>query len=144
MNTKVFKLLLSFILLSVSLQAQITKQPISWSYNLVKESGNVLRIEIKGVIDPSRSEWHIYGLGPYDNGPTPTTLIVESLSGDKKDIELLGKTSLLTPEKVKFDEMFQMEIGICEDKVVLGQKVKVLSADSVSVRAIVEWQACDD
>lgn len=144
MNTKVFKLLLSFILLSVSLQAQITKQPISWSYNLVNESGNVLRIEIKGVIDPSRSEWHIYGLGPYDNGPTPTTLIVESLSGDKKDIELLGKTSLLTPEKVKFDEMFQMEIGICEDKVVLGQKVKVLSADSVSVRAIVEWQACDD
>lgn len=126
--------------------AQPTSQPVTWSYSVVAEVSGVFRIELRGDFDKERPEWHIYGLGPYDNGPTPTSLAVEAsgTSANSGSFELVGKPYLLTPEKRKYDEMFGMEIGICEDKVIIAQKVRVLSADSVSLLAIVEWQACDD
>ena len=126
--------------------AQRVEQPVSWSYNVIAEGNAVFRVEVIGRFDPERPEWHIYGLGPYDNGPTPTSLVVEAAGALAKasSFELVGKPYLLTPEKRKYDEMFGMEIGICEDKVIIAQKVRVLSADSVSLLAIVEWQACDD
>ncbi len=167
--------------------SQPTSQPVSWSCGVVAEGGGVFRIEIRGDFDPERPEWHIYGLGPYENGPTPTSLVVEaavaggvgaggaggagggagggadaggadaggaggagvadgsgSTRGDSFAFELVGGPYLITEEYRKYDEMFGMEIGICEVKVVIAQKVRVLSADSVALLAIVEWQACDD
>ncbi|MDD2426811.1 MAG: thioredoxin family protein [Eubacteriales bacterium] len=163
---------------------QPTSQPVSWSCGVVAEGGGIFRVEVRGDFDPERPEWHIYGLGPYENGPTPTSLVVEAAvgfgaagggggaaaaaddaaggaaaggaggvgvtdgsgttRGDSSAFELVGGPYLLTEEYRKYDEMFGMEIGICEDKVVIAQKVRVLSADSVALLAIVEWQACDD
>ena len=147
---KFFQILL--IVLSTSLipvsgtWAQRVEQPVKWSINSDKGEDGILLIKLTGNFDPERPEWHIYGLGPYDNGPTPTSLVVEAsgASANSGSFELVGKPYLLTPEKRKYDEMFGMEIGICEDKVIIAQKVRVLSADSVSLLAIVEWQACDD
>lgn len=115
-------------------------QPIVWSSKIVALENNLYEIQIIGVLDENRSEWHIYDLGPYVDGPTPTTLVFDNLKG----AELIGKPYLLTKAKKKFDEMFGMEIGICEENVIVAQKIKVTSPDSVSILAIIEWQACDD
>lgn len=144
MNTRILKLLLPLVLLSVTIQAQITKQPISWTYNVVQESTDLFRIEIKGTIDSNQSEWHIYGLGPYENGPIPTSLIIEGVGTNAKKIQKVGSIHLMTHEKIVFDQMFGMEIGICEKDIIIAQKIKIISADSVSINAIVEWQACDN
>lgn len=122
------------------LQAQMVAQPIAWSTKIVALENNTFEIQIIGTIDEDKSEWHIYDLGPYVDGPTPTTLTIEPAKG----FELVGKPYMLTKSKKKFDEMFGMEIGICEERAVFAQKVKVTSTDSVSFLAIIEWQACDD
>ncbi len=122
------------------LRAQMVAQPIAWSTKIVALENNTFEIQIIGTIDEDRSEWHIYDLGPYVDGPTPTTLTFDIAKG----AELVGKPYMLTKSKKKFDEMFGMEIGICEERAVFAQKVKVTSADSVSFLAIIEWQACDD
>ncbi|MDD2419276.1 MAG: thioredoxin family protein [Bacteroidales bacterium] len=141
-------LLLSLFVISLfcfsPLTAQRVEQPIRWKYEIGKSTDNQFIIKLTGDLDPNRPEWHIYGLGPYENGPTPTSLVVEAANGNASAFELVGGPYLLTEEYRKYDEMFGMEIGICEDKVVIAQKVRVLSADSVALLAIVEWQACDD
>lgn len=126
--------------------AQRIEQPVKWSINYEIDSDGIILIKLTGNFDPERPEWHIYGLGPYDNGPTPTSLVVEATGApaNSGSFELKGKPYLLTREKLKYDEMFGMEIGICEEKVIIAQKVRVLSADSVALLAIVEWQACDN
>ncbi len=163
MRYRVFFSVVLIILGFSTLYGQPTKQPVTWSYDVVAEGGGVFRIEVRGDFDPERPEWHIYGLGPYENGPTPTSLVVEAAigcgagaggagsadgsgitRGNVSAFELVGEPYLLTEEYRKYDEMFGMEIGICEVKVVIAQKVRVMSADSVSLQAIVEWQACDD
>jgi len=125
---------------SKEISAQMVAQPIAWSSKVVALENNVFEIQIIGTIDEDRSDWHIYDLGPYVDGPTPTTLTIEPAKGT----ELVGKPYMLTKSKKKFDEMFGMEIGICEERAVFAQKVKVTSADSVSLLVIIEWQACDD
>jgi thiol:disulfide interchange protein DsbD len=135
-----FTLLLTLTFFKTELSAQMVTQPIVWSSKIVALENNLYEIQIIGVLDENRSEWHIYDLGPYVDGPTPTTLVFDNLKG----AELIGKPYLLTKAKKKFDEMFGMEIGICEENVIVAQKIRVTSPDSVSILAIIEWQACDD
>jgi thiol:disulfide interchange protein DsbD len=147
---KLFRILLIVLYTSLipvsGIWAQRVEQPVRWSINTEKGEDGIFLIKLTGNFDAERPEWHIYGLGPYENGPTPTSFVVESTGALAKtsSFELVGKPYLLTQEKRKYDEMFGMEIGICEEKVIIAQKVRVLSADSVSLLAIVEWQACDD
>ncbi|MDP3437572.1 MAG: hypothetical protein Q8S04_10030, partial [Bacteroidales bacterium] len=65
-------------------------QPIVWSSKIVALENNLYEIQIIGVLDENRSEWHIYDLGPYVDGPTPTTLVFDNLKG----AELIGKPYL--------------------------------------------------
>ncbi len=136
-----FTLLVASALFSYTgLSAQMTAQPLNWSTKIVTLENNTYEIQIIGIFDEGKSEWHIYDLGPYEDGPTPTALTFELTKG----VELVGKPYMLTKSKKQFDDLFGMEIGICEDKAVFAQKVKVSATDSVSFLAIIEWQACDD
>lgn len=138
-------LYLSFLLISFSFytksNAQRIEQPVVWKSSVVKLQDNLYQIQITGTLDENRPEWHLYDLGPYENGPTPTTLTIES---NQKGFELIGKPELLTKSIKQFDEMFGMTIGICEEKLTVAQKVRITAPDSISLLAIIEWQACDD
>ncbi|MEN6618855.1 MAG: thioredoxin family protein [Rikenellaceae bacterium] len=123
-----------------ALMAQMITQPLSWSIQVNPVNANIYEIAVIGVIDESRSEWHIYDLGPYTDGPNPTSLTLELSSG----VKLVGSNYLLTKVKKVFDEMFGMEIGICEGKIIVAQKVEVTAKDSVEIDAIVEWMTCDN
>ncbi|MDD4656897.1 MAG: protein-disulfide reductase DsbD family protein, partial [Bacteroidales bacterium] len=139
-------LYLSLLLLSLTFytnsSAQRIEQPVEWKSSVVKLEENLYQIKLIGTLDIDRPEWHLYDLGPYQDGPTPTTLTIET---EPKGFELVGKPELLSRSIKKFDPMFGMEIGICEEDLIVAQTIRVTSAtDSVSILAIIEWQACDN
>ena len=94
-------------------------------------------MQFHGAIE---GKWHIYDLGPYDGGPNPTILKIEEVAG----IKLVGTPYIKSDVHKAFDEMFNMEIGTCENGVVLAQKVEVSSASPITLTANIEWQACDN
>ncbi|MFA5849890.1 MAG: hypothetical protein WC833_08400 [Bacteroidales bacterium] len=125
--------------IAYELSAQIVSQPITWRSKTVTFENNIHEIQIVGTFDEEYREWHIYDLGPYKDGITHTSLSIDSIDG----VKLIGKTYLITKAMKTFDELLGMEIGICEDIVVVAQKVNVTSVDSVTFKACVKWQACD-
>ena len=129
----VFLCLLSF---TNPLCAQIL-DPVSWSYNVKPLEGN--RYELRFVAEMDIS-WHIYDLGPYENGPTPTSFTF-SPAGSQS---LVGELVLLNPPKRTMDAVFKMNIGYCSDEAVFVQVVEVTAGAPTVFVAVVEWQACDD
>lgn len=129
--------LLLGILLSLPMVAQ-PQQPVSWKASAVQVEGNVYEVRLVGTIDGS--EWHIYDLGPYKDGPNATSLTID-LKGNAK---LVGKPFITSKVNTHFDEMFGMEIGTCGDKVTVCQRVEVLKTSESTVTATIEWQACNE
>jgi thiol:disulfide interchange protein DsbD len=125
---------------SYKLSAQIVSQPVTWRSKIVTFEKNIHEIQIVGAIDEDCGEWHIYDLGPYNDSLTPTSLTIEAIEG----VVLIGKPYLLSKAMKSFDEILGMEIGICKDSIVVAQKIKVTSIDSVAFIAVIKWQACDN
>jgi len=137
---KLFLLTLVSLLLGSSLMAQMVSQPLSWSSKVVHIEGNIYEVQAIGIFDVDKTDWHIYDLGPYQDGPNPTALTLVLPSG----VKLVGKPYIASKVKKIFDTMFNMEIGICEEKVVVAQKVEVTSSDSTQILATIEWMTCDN
>ena len=128
------------LLLGSSLMAQMVSQPLSWSSKVVHIEGNIYEVQAIGIFDIDKTDWHIYDLGPYQDGPNPTALTLDLPSG----VKLVGKPYIASKVKKIFDTMFNMEIGICEEKAVVAQKVEVTSSDSTQILATIEWMTCDN
>lgn len=148
MNSKLKNILYLFLffftLFSIPLNAQLINQPIKWSSRFVDLGAGLYEIQITGVISDDKKDWHIYDLGPYTDGPTPTSLVIILPQTKDSNAQIEGLPYLLTPVKQKFDEMFGMEIGVCQDRVTVAQKIRVKGVDSIKVIAVIEWQACDN
>ena len=129
--------LFAVIFLSVSnlLSAQFGDNPVSWSSKVVKADNNIYEIELKGSMG---SEWHIYDLGPYKDGPIATTLTISGGNG----VKAVGAPYIKTTVHKEFSSSFGMEIGTAGDGVVIAQKVSVSSAEPTSVTVTLEWQTC--
>ncbi len=125
-------------LFSVNAFAQMMEQPITWRSSLEKVDGNVYEVLIQGEI--ADTQWHIYDLGPYEGGPNPTVLTVET-NGNAK---IVGKPYIKTKVVKHMDEMFGMEIGYCEEKVVVAQKIELIKDTETEILAVIEWQACNN
>ncbi|MBQ8034923.1 MAG: thioredoxin family protein [Bacteroidales bacterium] len=128
---------LIFFACTTVVYAQSFDQPVSWSSQVEQIGENLYEMQFHGAIE---GKWHIYDLGPYDGGPNPTVLKIEEVAG----IKLVGTPYIKSDVHKAFDEMFNMEIGTCENGVVLAQKVEVSSASPVTLTANIEWQACDN
>ncbi len=128
---------LIFFACTTAVYAQSFDQPVSWSSQVEKIGENLYEMQFHGAIE---GKWHIYDLGPYDGGPNPTVLKIEEVAG----VKLVGTPYIKSDVHKAFDEMFNMEIGTCENGVVLAQKVEVSSASPVTLTANIEWQACDN
>ncbi len=135
---KLLTLLTLSLLFVPVLFGQMTEQPVKWQSKLVEKGGNLYEVQIIGQID--NKEWHIYDLGPYVDGPIPTSLKIEH-SGN---VKLSGKNYMLTPAKKAFDDIFQMEIGTINGKIIVAQKIELTKDTKSKIKAIIEWQACND
>lgn len=134
---KLKKLFLSLLLSIFALNVFAQDNPVSWSSKVVNVKDNVYEILFTATI---QGKWHIYDLGPYQDGPIPTTVAISGGQG----VKVVGKPYLKTKAHRYFDQMFNMEIGTCENGTIIAQKVEVSNSAATEITALLEWQTCDD
>ena len=137
-RTLPFKLLLSALLLlpAIGLEAQ-KPDPVAWETSVESMGEDVYLLRIEARIE---APWHIYDMGPYEGGPNPTTISFES----NPDAELIGGIAEPAPPRRVRDELFGMEIGTYASKAVFTQRVRLKKAGDITLKATVEWMACDE
>ena len=111
------------------------RQPVKWTVSTQKVKKNVYEVKAEGRI---RSGWHIYDLQEYKGGPNPT---VFSVSGE--GIETVGEARISSEISRHFDEVFGMEIGTCENPVVIVQRIRAIRDGLCDAAVHIEWQACN-
>ena len=84
--------------------------------------------------------WHMYDTGPYDGGPNATAFTFEP----NADVTLLEEIEQLSKPVRVYDSLFAMEIGYFEKSAEFVQKVRVAPGRETTLKAVVEWMACDD
>ncbi len=135
---KIVTFLLLTLLAGANLFAQMTEQPVKWKTKLVDKGSDQYELQVTGQIE--NSEWHIYGLGPYVDGPIATSLTINTGNRAK----LVGKPYLLTTPKKYYDEIFGMNLELLGGTFIIAQKIQAVKGEAVKLIATVEWQACND
>lgn len=135
MNPK--RTMTSLVLLFTLFQA-FPQNVISWKFSL-QDKGNG---EIELVADATIQQgWHMYDSKIPDNGPYPTSLSFDEMKGAEVlgDFHATGKQAT-----VKYDPVFQMNIGTFDSSAKFIQRLKVTDKDNFLVAGDVRAQACDD
>ena len=131
---RLFLLLLTFCCLGVA-HAQFAK-PVKVTASIKETSPTEAVITFVAAID---NGWHMYSTQVVENGPTPTTINIEKLSGAQLDGAL---RPAVTPTK-KFEAMFGADVYYFEKTATFIQKVKLLGG-KYSIEGYLEYGACDD
>ena len=111
---------------------------ISWKFSL-QDKGNG---EIELIADATIQQgWHMYDSKIPDNGPYPTSLNFDEIKGAEAvgDFNAIGKQAT-----VKYDPVFQMNIGTFDNSARFIQRIKVTDKGSFLITGDVRAQACDD
>ena len=128
-------LILFFILLSVSLSAQIYN-PVSWGFGYEKKGDNLYELVFTATIDEGS---HIYSMNIPEGGPIPTTIRFDTIEAFSLEGHPFEAT---TPEEL-FDEAFGFNIKSFSEKAELRQKIISLSP-SFTVTGEVNFMACNN
>jgi len=139
MTTKIqAKQLLTLLLLFLSVtfaQAQIL-DPVDWQFSHEKIADNEYELKLTANMDPG---WYIYGTDLEEGGPIPTQIEFDAGEG----FEFLGELQYPDAE-VKYDPNFGMDIPMYGESVTFVQRVRVLTAGTVTVSGELEYMSCDD
>ena len=113
-------------------------QPVSWKFSATPKGDDVYEIRATGTFNAPG--WHMYDIEDYgDAGPNATVFTVEG-----EGVRPLGEPKLLSEVKKEYDDIFEMEIGICEGQVIISQDVELEGGHSAEALVTVEWQCCND
>ena len=85
------------------------------------------------------SGWHMYSTNVVPDGPTPTTINIEKISGAKLEGPL---TPAQNPIK-KYEDMFGTDVYFFENTASFSQKVKLLGG-KYEIEGYLEYGACND
>ncbi len=129
-------ILLSFIIFSISLSAQILT-PATWSCNVSKKHpklGDVLEVIFTVELDDT---WYLYSnKQSYDLGPLPAAFVFEPHDSYK----LIGELEAIGVKK-KYDDVFEVNVNYFEKNAEFRQKVKVLDK-ALTIKGSYEYQLC--
>ena len=128
------KILLALTAMLVS--ATASGQNVAWTHRVEPLGGDNYRIVLEAAI-PAR--YHMYDMGPYEDGPNATTITFAPGAGATLD----GGVELLTAPHRAYDATYGMEIGTIEGKALFAQRVH-LTAPHATVEATMEWMLCTD
>ncbi|MDD2931383.1 MAG: cytochrome c biogenesis protein CcdA [Fermentimonas sp.] len=122
-------------IVSVTLNAQ---NPISWDFKLSDAGNGEVNILATATVEQG---WYMYDTNIPEGGPNPTMIEFDEIRGAVAvgDFKSVDKEA-----KVKFDEIFQMEIGSFTNSVTFAQRLKVTDKSAFSVIGNVRAQACND
>src|SRR5690554_498346 len=123
------------LLVSFSLHAQ---NPISWDFKLSDAGNGEVNILATATVEQG---WYMYDTNIPEGGPNPTMIEFDEIRGAVAvgDFKSVDKEA-----KVKFDEIFQMEIASFTNSVTFAQRLKVTDKSAFSVIGNVRAQACND
>jgi Disulphide bond corrector protein DsbC len=128
------------IVLSTVLFAQI-KDPVSWKYETIKQSGNNYQLVITATIP---KPWHIYSQQTAKGGPIPTTIhvnanpLISVAQGKAKETGKLEKT---------LDKNFSpkgVQVLYYSDQVVFTQNFSLKTVVKTNITGFIEYMVCDD
>ena len=128
---------LALLLTSLRGQAQIARDAVSWSHSVEDKSPTekviVFTAKLKG-------DWHLYGTELPSGGPTPTTLVVDKITG----AQLVGK---LTPSREpieKHDPNFDMLLRFYAGEVSFRQTLRITDPKAFAFSGAMRYMACND
>lgn len=111
-------------------------QSVTWKSSVEPLGGDAYRIVLEAAIPTG---YHMYDMGPYEGGPTATTIVLTPGEG----VQLDGPVEQLTKAHTYYDELFGMQIGTLSGKPRFAQKVHLATAKG-TVTAQLEWMICND
>ena len=112
-------------------------EPVSWSFTKIDLGNGVYELSFSANIE---EPWHMYAVHQDKIGPIPTSFKYT----DNENVEFIDELKELTPATIKFDDGFRFDVGTYSVKAAFTQKVKVTGDADVILRAVVEYQCCDD
>ena len=130
---KLLAILLTLWCVSVSYAQPMKPVKVNSSFKVISDTEGVITF-----VATINSGWHMYSTEDVD-GPTPTTLTVEKISGAK----LEGALTHVTAPIKKYEEMFGTDVYYFENSATFTQKVKLLGGKYV-VEGYLRYGACDD
>jgi thiol:disulfide interchange protein DsbD len=116
---------------------QVPLKPVKWAFSLEKLPEGMLELVFDASIEDS---FHLYSVNIPDNGPLPTEIILNS----DGLFELQGGVVESIAPKLKFDDVFEMEIGTFEGKAQFRQRIKPLADPPFNIRGEISYMVCDD
>ncbi len=117
-------------------QAQI-HDPVKWESEVNQVSEDEYELVINAFIE---DHWHLYSQELPKGGALPTVFIYEE-AGEK--YELLGDTKE-SESITEYDKVFEMDLTYFAYHATFTQNIKVTDSTLGSIKAKVEYQACDD
>ncbi len=134
----IYKKIFTSIVLTFALLQVYSQEIIEWSFKLEDKGNGEVELIADAIIE---SGWHMYDSNIPDGGPYPTSISIDKITG----AELVGKFEAQGKKAVvKYDEIFQMEIGTFDNSAKFAQRIKITDKDNFSIAGDVRAQACDD
>lgn len=112
---KIFIVFLGILLSSGVSYSQFIEQPASWDYQVKMLEDDLFEIRFTATLD---EPWHMYDLGPYEDGPQPTRFSFDLAQG----VSLTDVIFMESPPAKEFDPLFNMDIGSFGEPVHLYRK----------------------
>lgn len=133
---RLYTLTLLFIFYATASFAQILT-PVKWKFDVEKINDTEYKLKYTATIDKG---WTVYSQFTSEDGPVPTTINYEEMSG----IELVGKAAEKGAKKEGMDVFFGVNVVkfLADKPFVIEQKIKVKDA-SKPIKGYVNYMACD-
>ncbi len=135
---KIFNYLFAlFITIATVFASYAQDGSVSWDIKSEHISGDNYQITLSATVPTG---YHIYDLGPYDDGgPNPTVITFNVTEG----LEIVGEMRPVSERHTYYDDIFMIDMGTYEGIVEFEQDVKITDKGGV-VTAYAEWMACND
>lgn len=132
------KTIRSYLLLLAAIFAvgSVAAQRVTWKSSVEHLDGDEYRILFEAAIP---APYHMYDMGPYDDGPLATAFVFDPGEGVRLD----GAVKQLSAPERNYDSTFEMEIGTFAGKARFAQQVTLTAPEAV-LGVQIEWMICDD
>ncbi len=116
----------------------VAQSPLSWKFSLEEAGSGEVALVAKVTVEQG---WYMYDTQIPEGGPTPTKIEFDRVEG----AEVVGKFQAKgVKPSVKYDDIFEMEIGSFTGIVEFVQRLKVTNKQRFAVEGSVRAQACND
>jgi thiol:disulfide interchange protein len=128
--------LLILILLTGSRLFSQVQEPVSWTFSYEKTGDNTYEVVMNAAIDQG---WHMYSMDIPAGGPIATSFTFNNAP----DYSISGSPVALTKPEVKFDQSFEMNIGMYAGTAEFRQKIEIKNYPAI-VKGTVTFMSCND